>query len=81
MLLSPTASQAEGLVFRIDHTRSKVAAPPGSVETHWPGEDGRDPHVRTQKMGVVMAGLMLARDSRSSPTTEPGSCLYVCVSL
>ena len=29
MLLSPTASQAEGLVFRIDHTRSNVGPPFG----------------------------------------------------
>ena len=75
MLLLLPASQAAGFVFRIDHARSKVGPPFGrNPQSTVPGEDGRDPHVRTQKMGVVMAGLMLARDSRSSPTTEPGSC-------
>ena len=81
MLLSLSCQPGRGP--RVPHRSHEVqVGPPEKVETYRPVEDGRDPYVRTQKMGVVMAGLlMLARDSRSIPTAEPGSCLYVCVSL
>ena len=77
MLLLLPASQAERASCSASITRGPVWGH-RSVETHRPGEDGRATHIRTQKMGDVMVGLLLPAVVRAR-LRGPSPVVCVCV--